>query len=319
MRWEDEQYVRFYTRDTAEFMALSWVARGLFGLILRKADRAGILKVGKLGLKGVAVMIQAPWVEAEAPLRELVEDGCISFDPTAGIVLIPNYLAAQEVSQSDKARKRASREKARSEASAQLVLQPQEAIVTERDPVESQFVTDSHAGHEVGHTESQPVTLCSAVPCSAVPYSAVLKQKADDDSSPAAPPAVTAGPKIPLRQNGSGTTLGDPLAEQILVELQKHPSLANVATPRFASGLAGRQQGKVRPWPWLVAAIEEVAVDSAASNLTDEALAQKVRRYIDNAKAPRDGPHGHPEPDDTGATQALKARVKARIAGASSE
>ena len=57
MRWEDERYVRFYTRDTPEFLAMSWLARALFGLIMRKVDRAGILVVGRLGLKGVAVAV----------------------------------------------------------------------------------------------------------------------------------------------------------------------------------------------------------------------------------------------------------------------
>ena len=34
MRWEDERYVRVYTRDTPEWCLLSWEARALFLLLL---------------------------------------------------------------------------------------------------------------------------------------------------------------------------------------------------------------------------------------------------------------------------------------------
>lgn len=113
MRWEDERYVRFYTRDTPEFLALSWHARGLIGLVMRKLDRAGVLVVGKLGLRGVAVAIGAPWVEVEGPLRELLDDGCLIFDETKASVVMMNFIEAQEAKQSDKARQSASRERAR--------------------------------------------------------------------------------------------------------------------------------------------------------------------------------------------------------------
>ena len=113
VRWEDERYVRFYTRNTPEWLAMSWHARALFGLLMREVDRAGILKVGKLGLRGVAVAVTAPYVEIESPLKELLSDGCVRFDETAGLVMLPNYIEAQESSQSDAARKRASRERAR--------------------------------------------------------------------------------------------------------------------------------------------------------------------------------------------------------------
>lgn len=113
MRWEDERYVRFYTRNTPEWLALSWQARSLFGLILREVDRAGVLKLGRLGLKGVAVAVTAPWAEVSDALKELLEDGCVRFDAERGVLWMPNYIEAQEAKSSDAARKRASRERAR--------------------------------------------------------------------------------------------------------------------------------------------------------------------------------------------------------------
>jgi hypothetical protein len=167
MRWEDERYVRFYTRDTAEWLALSWHARGLFGLVLRAVDRAGVLPVGKLGQKGLAVAIQAPWVEVESPLAELLEDGCVVWDEARAAFLIPNYLEAQECPQSDAARKRASREKARaqfgggSEASekARTALKSQ-TVTAEMAP--SQIVTDPPPVDERRTAASGPIPIDTA-------------------------------------------------------------------------------------------------------------------------------------------------------------
>lgn len=113
MRFEDERYVRLYTRDTPEFLSMSWQARGLFALIMRKVDRAGILPLGRLGLSGVAISVGAPWVEIEPALRELLDDGCVAVTDDARTLLVPNFLAAQECKQTDAARKQASRELAK--------------------------------------------------------------------------------------------------------------------------------------------------------------------------------------------------------------
>lgn len=188
MRWEDERYVRFYTRDTAEWLALSWHARGLFGLVLRAVDRAGVLPVGKLGQKGLAVAVHAPWIEVEGPLAELLEDGCVVWDEDRSAFLLPNYLAAQECSQSDAARKRASRERARAQFGG-----GSEASEKARALLKSRSVT-AH-GHEPGldvtngHDESHAVTPCRAVPNRAVPDQdqKLLAQSAE--KLPPAPPS----------------------------------------------------------------------------------------------------------------------------------
>jgi len=45
MDWSNERYVRVYTRDTAEYLALCWQAKALLSLLLRKCDRAGVVVV----------------------------------------------------------------------------------------------------------------------------------------------------------------------------------------------------------------------------------------------------------------------------------
>lgn len=110
MNFEDERWIKLYTRDAPEFLAMTWQARGLFTLIMRKLDRAGFLACGRLGKRGVAVAIGAPWVEVQEFLEELLDDGCVAFDPSTGMLSVPNFTLAQDSRSSGKARQKASRE-----------------------------------------------------------------------------------------------------------------------------------------------------------------------------------------------------------------
>ncbi len=113
MRWEDERYVRVYTRDTADWMALSFEAQGLFLLLLRRMDRAGVLPLGKHGTKAVAIVIGhvGEWDRLSSALEELLADGCIAI--SGDDLHVPNFTEAQEAKQTDKERQRKSRELAR--------------------------------------------------------------------------------------------------------------------------------------------------------------------------------------------------------------
>ncbi len=113
MRWEDERYVRLFTRDAPSWLTLSFDAQALLMHLLRKVDRAGILPLGKLGPKGVAVAIGHPqlWDRLQPALNELLEDGCVRLSGEQ--LLVPNFLEAQECAMSNAARKRTSRERAR--------------------------------------------------------------------------------------------------------------------------------------------------------------------------------------------------------------
>jgi hypothetical protein len=142
MDWTNERYVRAYVRDTADYLVLSWQARGLWWEIIRKADRSGVVATNH-GARGVAALVRWPIEVVQDALAELVEDGCIQECP--GGFVLPNYMPAQESAKSTSERKRESRESRR--------LQ----MVTNRDPSgtnrdqESQSVTPSH-------TESRNVT-----------------------------------------------------------------------------------------------------------------------------------------------------------------
>jgi hypothetical protein len=127
MRWEDERYIRIYTRDTADWLALGWEAQSLLVALLRKVDRAGILMLGKTGARGVAGVTGFPLEVVERALPILLGDGCVR--QAEGVLVVPNFRAAQESARSDKARKREQRARDRART---LVDTPSPAEVTTR-------------------------------------------------------------------------------------------------------------------------------------------------------------------------------------------
>lgn len=160
MRWEGERYVRIFTRDTAEVLALGWEARSLFWEVLRKADRAGIVALGKTGTRGLAAVTGMPFDVVDRALAVLLEDGCVRRSDEG--LVVPNFIAAQETPQSDKARQREKRERDRARA----------MDVTKRDP-ESQNVTAPSQNVTESHAPSRAVTPSHSVPCRAVPIRTV--------------------------------------------------------------------------------------------------------------------------------------------------
>jgi hypothetical protein len=156
MDWANERYVRIYTRDTADDQVLSWQARGLWPLLIRKADRAGVITTNH-GPRGIAALIQWPIDVVTAALAELVEDGRVRECSAPRGYVIPNYIQAQETPSSTAQRKREEREARRDAANGS---------VTKRDH-ESQNVTESHAESRAvtpSHGQSQTVTPYLAVP-----------------------------------------------------------------------------------------------------------------------------------------------------------
>jgi hypothetical protein len=160
MRWEDERYVRLYTRDTVDWHFLSLEAQGLMGLILRKVDRAGILHLGRHGKKGVAAAIGHPTrVDSVLPaLDELLSDGCVRIVDGETLV-VPNFIEAQETPSSDAQRKRDQRERDRDKliSNGQKINQSGQDITAAMSRAVTYEVTN-------GHAESRAVTPNRAVP-----------------------------------------------------------------------------------------------------------------------------------------------------------
>lgn len=110
MDWANERYVKLFTRDTPEWLCWCWQARALWPLLIRKAERSGVIAT-KLGTRGLAALVGLPVEVVDAGVADLLVDGCL-VTHELGYVL-PNFIEAQETPQSNKQRQKDSRERRR--------------------------------------------------------------------------------------------------------------------------------------------------------------------------------------------------------------
>jgi hypothetical protein len=200
MRWEDERYVRVYTRDTGEWLALGWEAQAIFLFALRKADRAGIVRTGKAGARGLAGMTGIPLDVVTRSLPLLLEDGCVR--ECDGGYIIPNFIAAQEVPISDAQRKRDQRERDRDKALANGGAVQKSVADTQAEMSRRAVTSDATPG---GHAMASPVeshqTVTSGHAGSVTPNRAVPIRS--DPSQDLPPPAIASA------ASGQGQLLPD--------------------------------------------------------------------------------------------------------------
>lgn len=157
MDWANESYVRIYTRDTPDDLVLSWQAHAMWPLLVRKADRAGVIATNH-GIRGIAALIRWPIDVVGPAFAELLDDGRIRECSEPHGYVLPNYVPAQETPSSDKQRKREERE--RRSVLANNSVTKRDSEVTKRDEM-SRAVTPRHApSHGVTPRHS---VLCSAV------------------------------------------------------------------------------------------------------------------------------------------------------------
>lgn len=214
MRWEDERYVRLYTRDTATWLMVPWQARAVLPLILRKCDRAGIIDLDSDGLAGLAVMIGLPLEVVTVGVEAWVAKRTIVLADTR--LIVPNYLAAQETRSSDARRKRDQRDRDRAEA---LKESPS---------------ADAATFNNESHQSSHLVTPSLAVPSRTEPCL--------EERESAAPPAAVAAPvtiALDLEPEDPKTPLG-PLALQGLWN-----TTADKALPRWKGMSEQRRRAAV--------------------------------------------------------------------------
>lgn len=173
MRWEDERYVRVYTRDTVGWKMLPWQAKCVLPLILRKLDRSGILDLQEHGNEGISALIDVPLEVVDVGMNSLLSRGALEM--RGSVLAAPNFVEAQEAKQSARFRKAESRARARDVT-----------VVTKRDQ-ESHDVTRSHAsGRKVtdGHERSRLVTPSLAEPSLAEPSLTTLSEQVPTSEQP---------------------------------------------------------------------------------------------------------------------------------------
>jgi len=106
--WANERYVRLYVRVDADEQFWPWEASAIFPQVLRRADRAGLISLGKHDpVKVVSKLIGFPPDVVAAGLEALLDDGCLVH--RGGYLIFRNYLEANEAQQTEAHRKRESR------------------------------------------------------------------------------------------------------------------------------------------------------------------------------------------------------------------
>lgn len=131
MRWEDEPWVKLYPRDTLDWLALGWEGQAVWFFVFRKLDSAGVLDLGRRGVRGFAAAIGMPIEIFERGLSACTEDGCLVLN--GNVIVMPNYVEAQAARKSDRQRQRESRERARNTAMSQNVTDGHTLAVTKSD------------------------------------------------------------------------------------------------------------------------------------------------------------------------------------------
>lgn len=142
MNFEEEDYVRVYTRDTATWNALGWEGQCVLLQTMRKVGRrTGEFEVGTLDpVEALAFALRAPVKSVRVGLERMTSLGVAVI--AEGKIVLPKFLRAQWARRSDAARKRESRD-------------AQSALDSGATPPS---IGSNPANVTLGHTESQPVT-----------------------------------------------------------------------------------------------------------------------------------------------------------------
>lgn len=156
--WSNESYVRIYTRDTGDLLAVGWEGRSVLWELIRKSDQAGVLDHGG-DLDIVAEMLRMPHDLVASGIERLAKRGVIALQPTA--IVIRNKLAAHAATKTDKQRQKDSREKRLSlalaagadPASARAAARPDRYGAGSPD-----VTTEGHDSGPAGHDGSHGVT-----------------------------------------------------------------------------------------------------------------------------------------------------------------
>jgi hypothetical protein len=267
VRWEDERYVRLYTRDTITWKMLPWEGKALLALLFRKVDRAGLIDVGDYGAEGVAALVDLPTDVVSEGLAALIKARTVQWAEGGTVLLVPNFLTAQEAHQSDAQRKRDQRERVVAKAKLDAIT-----------PEMSHGVTKSHETGQIvttGHTESQSVTTGHSDPIRSEPS---LTEKKEPMPPSAAleliplPPRLDLDGLYALYPRKEGKTRGMAKLKRIITTPAKYERFAN-AVGNYSKHVAGRPADKIKHFDSFVSCWEDYAdgmpVETSAMPLTE--------------------------------------------------
>lgn len=143
MNFEDEHYVRIYTRDTKTWLRWGWEGQAVFALTARKLDALGRLSVDD-PVADVALLTGMPEDVVRVGLKRVLDSG--AFVAREGYLECPNWIDGQTATKSDSVRCREYR--ARLQAK-RVIPRAERAADTERVESDTERV-----GADTGRVES---------------------------------------------------------------------------------------------------------------------------------------------------------------------
>lgn len=132
MNWEDERWVKLYTRDSITWKLWGWQARFVMMSLMRKVDRAGVVDVAGRGINGLAALLEIPPDIVRDGLAQLTEpddDGERTVVWDGPQLVISRFIEAQEAHTSNAQRQRDSRERRRDFAKRGIVRDDDVGVV----------------------------------------------------------------------------------------------------------------------------------------------------------------------------------------------
>lgn len=197
MNFEDEPYVRLYTRDTKTWLQLKWEGQAVFALLVRKLDRAGVLDDVTDPIADVALITGMPESVVAIGLERLLKTRTLELKGER--LVCPRYVEAQTAIKSDRLRSAELRKRRRDLArcgGADDEVEPLEPSAGDSEPPPRfvsdasrdvspapRSVSDPSRGITEHHGPSRAVTPSLALPSLALPNDPPLTPAADSAST----------------------------------------------------------------------------------------------------------------------------------------
>lgn len=164
VNYPDEDYVRYYTRETVSWRALGWEGQTVLALMLHgRFDRSGVFDCdGHTPSHAVTLVTGLPAEIAERGLERLL--AAKTWILTEGRIVWPKFVEAQSCRRTDRARQEESRRNRRDSALAppgDIGDRPSQTV-TRAEPV-SPLVTPSRAEPSQAEEENKPSRDSAAV------------------------------------------------------------------------------------------------------------------------------------------------------------
>lgn len=276
MDWSDERYVRLYTRDTPTWLALEWDGQSVLSLLLRKVDRAGILEFQD---DGVTIAVKAvtgiPLEIVESGLSKILRLKVASIK--GQLLVIPNFIEAQEASASDKQRMKEYRARRRDLAKHDVTIRNDGATLRNSEPAQPESgvrapAVTSRNDSDTKRNGRATKRLQTVTPYYAVPYRTDLSSLPTGEATAKDLTGSQAEPTPELQQQQNGHSGRIPCPKDLWEQMPEptkstmdtfpiHRAAQEYMCREFAARYAGRLDQERTLDQWVASAVRAMHAD----------------------------------------------------------